>query len=439
MRKIKTRAGFALIIAAALVFGLVLYALRLYNDGEQWAMLRANQSVFHDGVLDTGEVLDRNGVVLAKAGNGIFAYAESESVRRACLHAVGDYGGNFGSGALSVFSDKLAGFNQINGVASLEGEGGTVELSIDSDLNVAALNALGGRRGAVLVADYETGEILCMVSTPTYDPVNPPDVNQPQYEGVYLNRALGATFAPGSVFKLVTLAAALENVPDIYTRTFTCHGSVEVGGDTVKCTGYHGDQTIEQALANSCNCAFSELAQELGGDTLETYIKKFGFIDSLDINGIETSAGNFEKAEKSTSNLSWSAIGQYNDLVTPVSMLRYVSAIAKNGTLKELTLLKGGRTGETELLDILTAAKIGEMMSYNVSYSYGTWQFPGLNIHAKSGTAEVGDGTSHAWFAGFIEDEEHPLAFTVMIENGGGGLANAAPVANAVLQAAVKD
>ena len=439
MRKIKTRAAFALIIAAALVLGLGIYAARLYNNGGEWAMLRANQSVFHDGVLDTGEVLDRNGVVLAKAGEGVFAYADNESVRRACLHAVGDYGGNFGSGALTVFSEKLAGFNKLNGVASLEGKGGEVELSIDSALNVTALNALGNRRGAVLVSNYETGEILCMVSTPTYDPASPPDVSQPQYEGVYLNRALGATFAPGSVFKLVTLAAAIENIPDIYTRSFTCNGSVQVGGDTVKCTGYHGEQTIEQALANSCNCAFSALAQELGGDKIEEYTRKFGFLDSLDISGIETAAGSFEKAETGTSNLSWSAIGQYNDLVTPIAMLRYVSAIAGGGTVKEPTLLKNGKSGSTATLSVATAMKISEMMSYNVTYSYGTWQFPGLNIHAKSGTAEVGDGTSHAWFAGFIEDEAHPLAFTVMIENGGGGLANAAPVANAVLQAAVKD
>lgn len=437
MRRIKSRAGFALIIAAALFAGLGIYVFRLFSSGEDWAMLRANQSVFSDGVLDTGSVTDRNGVVLASAGNGVFSYADEESVRRACLHAVGDYGGNFGTGALSLFADKLAGYSLINGVSSLSENGGEVKLSIDSKLNVTALNALSGRRGAVLVSNYKTGEILCMVSTPTYDPVSPPDVNQPAYEGVYLNRCLGATFAPGSVFKLVTLAAALENVPDISARSFTCYGSVTVSGDVVNCTGYHGEQTIEQALANSCNCAFSELAQELGADTLEEYTRKYGFLSSLDISGADTAAGNFDKAEGGTANLSWSAIGQYNDLISPVSMLRYVSAIASGGTAHELTLLEGKNTGSTALIDPDTAARIGEMMSYNVTYTYGQWMFPGLNVHAKSGTAEVGDGTSHAWFAGYIEDEEHPLAFTVMIENGGGGLSNAAPVANAVLQAAI--
>ena len=438
MKKISRRAGFALIIAAALILGLALYSVRLFNDGDDWVMLRANQSVFKDGVLDTGMVTDRNGVVLARAGNGVFAYADDASVRIACLHAVGDYAGNFGTGALSAFDDELAHYNFFDGVTTLSDGGGIVRLSIDSALNVAALNALAGRRGAVLVSNYETGEILCMVSTPAYDPNSPPELEQPAYEGVYLNRALNATYAPGSVFKLVTLAAAIENVPDIYTRSFECQGSVRVGGDTVNCTGVHGAQTIEQALANSCNCAFSELSQELGADTLEKYAKQLGFLDSLDISGIETAAGSFEKAETGTSDLSWSGIGQYNDLVAPIAVLRYVSAVAAGGTVKEPVLIKDRKGNETKLLEYSTAAKIGEMMSYNVSYSYGTWRFPELDMHAKSGTAELGDGSSHAWFAGYIDDDEHPLAFTVIIERGGGGLANAAPLANTVLQAAIK-
>jgi peptidoglycan glycosyltransferase len=77
------------------------------------------------------------------------------------------------------------------------------------------------------------------------------------------------------------------------------------------------------------------------------------------------------------------------------------------------------------------------MMSYNVVYSYGEWRFPGLKLCAKTGTAEVGNGSSHAWFAGFLDSEEFPLAFVVLVENGGGGLAAAGPVANSVLQAAV--
>ena len=119
-------------------------------------------------------------------------------------------------------------------------------------------------------------------------------------------------------------------------------------------------------------------------------------------------------------------------------MLRLVSAIACGGTFREPTLLLDNRNGKTELLDEDTADRLRDLMSYNVQSHYGTWNFPGLNLCAKTGTAEVGDGTSHAWFTGFLLDEAHPYAFVVLVENGGGGLNVAGPIANAVLQEAVK-
>ncbi len=437
MKKIKNRAYFAMLIAFGLVFGLCVFAVRLYADGKDWTMLRANQSVYNDGVLDTGTVTDRNGVVLAHAENGVFSYADDETVRKSCFHAVGDFSGNVGTGAISVFSSKLAGYDFFNGVASVSGNGGKVKLSIDSSLNAVAYQALAGRRGAVLVSNYKTGEILCMVSTPAYDPNNPPDISNPAYEGVYMNRCLGATYTPGSVFKLVTLAAAIENIPDLYTRSFTCQGGVTIGSDFVKCTGTHGQQTIEQALANSCNSAFSEISQELGADTIYNYADKYGFLKSLSVSGIDTAAGSIDKGEAGTSNLSWMGIGQYNDLISPIAMLRFVSAIANDGVAKEPVILKNAHSSSNRLMATDTAQKIQELMSYNVAYAYGQGTFPNLKICAKTGTAELGDGTSNAWFVGFLDDAENPLAFTVIIERGGGGLANAGPVANAVLQAAV--
>ncbi|MFB0921778.1 MAG: penicillin-binding transpeptidase domain-containing protein, partial [Oscillospiraceae bacterium] len=288
MKKIKNRAYFSILIALGLVLGLCFFTIRLYADGKGWAMLRANSSVYDEGVLDTGTIVDRNGVVLAHAEDGVFSYADDETVRKACFHIVGDYAGNVGTGAISVFSSKLAGYDFINGVASVSGNGGKVKLSVDSSLNAIAYKALAGRKGAVLVSNYKTGEILCMVSTPSYDPNNPPDTSAPAYEGVYMNRCLGATYTPGSVFKLITLSAAIENIPDLYTRTFTCEGGVTIGGDFVHCTGTHGQQTIEQALAHSCNSAFSDISQELGADTIYNYADKYGVLKSLSISGIDT-------------------------------------------------------------------------------------------------------------------------------------------------------
>ncbi|MEG1242775.1 MAG: penicillin-binding transpeptidase domain-containing protein, partial [Oscillospiraceae bacterium] len=213
MKTIRHRAYFALIIALALFAGLVFFVFKYATKGEAWAMHPANANIFHDGVLDVGSVTDRNGTVLAKAENGVSSYGDDPTVRKACFHAVGDYGGNIGSGALTAFNSRLAGYDLVGGVSSLEGRGGTVKLSIDADLNTVAYNALNGRRGAVLVSNYKTGEILCEVSTPAFDPNSPPDITKSEYEGVYINRCLGAAYAPGSVFKLVTLAAAIEEIP----------------------------------------------------------------------------------------------------------------------------------------------------------------------------------------------------------------------------------
>lgn len=430
MKRVKRRATAALLIAAALLLGLAVFLGKLFLDGADWAMYPANRSVYADGVLKTGTLTDRNGVVLARAGG----YADDDAVRRACLHAVGDYNGFIGTGALKAFSARLAGYSPVFGTTR---GGQTVALSIDAALQTAALGALNGQKGAVLVMDYETGEILCMVSSPTYDPRNPPSsFDGAQYEGVWLNRCLSAAYTPGSVFKLVTLAAAIENLGDLSRRSFTCAGSVQAGGTTVHCTGAHGTQTIEQALANSCNVAFAELSLELGPDTLQKYASALGLTEGHALDGIPTAAGRFDRAEAGSSDLAWSGIGQYNDLVCPYSILRLVAAVAGGGTAKEPTLLKGGGGGRMTLLAPRTAEQIGDMMRYNVAYAYGEWRFPNLSIHAKTGTAETGDGRAHAWFAGYL-DEGAPLAFVVVLEHGGAGLAAAGSAANTILQKAV--
>lgn len=431
------RSYFAFIIAIAIAAGMAIFLTKYFVYGNEWAMLRANQSVFSEGVLDVGTITDRNGIVLAHAGDGVFSYADDAEVRKSCFHVVGDYAGNVGTGAITLFNDRLAGYDPVNGVTSVTGKGATVRLSIDSELNKVAYQALYGRRGAVIVSNYETGEILCMVSSPSYDPNTEVDISSSAYEGVYLNRSIGATYTPGSVFKIITLIAAIETLPDLDSISFTCNGRTEVGGEIVTCTGTHGTQTIEEAFAHSCNCAFSQLAQMLGAEKLKEYVEKLGITKSFLLNGAETKAGSFEKAENGTSNLSWSAIGQFTDLVSPYSMLRIVSAVANGGIVEEPTLLKNGRTAQTQLIKKETADKVAAMMNYNVTYAYGEGRFPGLKISAKTGTAEVGDGTDNAWFVGFLNDENHPYAFTVIIEKGGGGLANAGVLANTVLQAAV--
>lgn len=432
MNKVKRRAMSALLVAALVVCGIGVYILRYIQDGAAWATFAANSSVYTSGVLSTGTLTDRDGVVLAQAADGERHYADDAAVRRACYHAVGDYAGNIGTGALGAFSAELAGYNPITGATATGGN--TVALTLDSALCVTAQNALSGRKGMVLVSNYKTGEILCMTSSPTTDPA---DESATLADGTYINRCLNAAFTPGSVFKLITSAAAIEKLSDIEEQRFTCSGSVDVAGVTVTCTGVHGTQTFEDALANSCNCAFAQISLELGADTLADYAKSLGFTEQLEFDGITTAAGSFTKGASGSANLAWSGIGQYEDLICPYAMLRYVAAIANGGESVQPRLLLDETSGTSTLLKTATANKLRDMMSYNVSAHYGTSNFPGLNLCAKTGTAEVGDGTSHAWFTGFLLDDAHPYAFVVLVENGGGGLSVAGSVANTVLQAAV--
>lgn len=446
MKRVGNRSRALLLLALFVIAGLSFYFYRYFTRGAVWASFPSNQAVYSNGFLKVGTILDRNGVVLSEIADGGRTYSDNADIRKATLHAVGDLSGNIGTGALTAFVPQLIGYNSLTGVYTRGGGGKNLYLTIDERLNVAALKAMAGKKGAVGIMNYKTGEILCMVSTPAFDPLNVPDLENSgdKYEGVYINRFLSSAYTPGSTFKLVTLAAAIENIPDLYDRVFTCEGGLHVGGDYVKCTKEHGRLSIEDALAVSCNSVFAELALELGADKLNAYAEKFGLTQGMHIDGIQTASGGFQKAEAGTANLAWSGIGQYNDTVCPCAMLRYVGAIARGGVAVDMSLIhKTGLSGlipagSHRILNETTAEKIATMMNYNVYKTYGQENFPGLELYAKSGTAEVGGGLPpHAWFAGYIKNKDYPLAFVVVVENGGSGSRTAGAVANTVLQAAV--
>lgn len=436
MKKIKLRTVSVIALVALLAAGLGLFTVRFVRNGSDWVSFRSNGNVFKNGKLLVGTVTDRDGVVLASISGGKVTYAEDMSVRESALHLIGD-SGNIAGGALSVFATELTGYDIINGTYSPSGAGGTVILSVSAQLNKTAYEALNGRNGAVAMMNYKTGEILCMVSSPTFDPENPPEISSDDTSGVYINRVTGASFTPGSVYKLVTLAAAIENIDDLYERDFHCDGSTVIGGGTVTCTSAHGDMKIEDALAKSCNCVFAALAVELGSEVMEEYAEKLGITEGFTIDGSNTASGRYDGAADGSIELAWSGAGQHNDLVVPISMLRYVGAVANAGTASGMTLQKGGNTKSQRIISKETAEKIADMMNYCVYLTYGEDMAPGIELCAKSGTAEVGGGASpHSWFTGFVRDEEYPVAFVVMVENGGWGYTEAGAIASKLLSAA---
>ncbi len=448
MKLLSKRAVVVLILSLLLVAGLLTFTVKYVMNASSWAMYPTNRHLYTEGKLVvSGTIYDRGGEVLAQTIKGKKQYHKNITVRKALMHAIGDSNGNVVTGAQAAFRDRLSGWSLLNGTYHAGTSAHDLTLTLDADLCAVAYNALNGRKGTVGVYNYKTGEILCMVSTPTFDPEVPPNVgkNPELYEGVYINRFLSATYTPGSVFKLVTAAAAIENIKNIDTKVYHCDGKLEIGGQLVTCPLAHGNVTLESALAESCNVAFAHISLELGGTTLQKYADTAGFNSSLEVDGIKTAMGKVNVADAEGGDLAWAGIGQYSDLANPLNFLTYVGAIANDGVritprlLMDDGLFTTFLRGTKRVLSEDTAGTVKNMMRNNVINAYGEGNYSGLKMGAKSGTAEVGgDQKPHAWFAGFLDREDCPLAFVVVIENGGSGSKVAGPIAAKVLQTAVK-
>jgi len=437
MKKVQRRALSIMLLVFVALIGMGFYVVRYVMHGAQWASAPFNATVFDGGMLAVGTVVDRNGVVLADVVDGRRVFAENADVRRATLHAVGDREGRIGTGALSIFAHELMGFNLITGSYHRgDDPGRLIELTIDARISAEAMRALGGRRGTVMVANYETGEILAMVSGPTFDPSSPPDTFE---EGVFVNRGIQSAFVPGSVFKVITAAAAIEQVNNVFDRTWYCNGGFDVSGLRVTCPGNHGSLGLVRGMQVSCNVVFGELALEMCGNTMLEYSERLGIAGRTTVSGFQTASGNFDAAPRNSADLAWSGIGQFTNMVCPASMLRLMCAIANDGNAIDLHYMQ--RTGPVSLLPPRTERILSRNTAQQLSEVIeiqNRQNFPGLQIYAKTGTAQVGGGHDpHAWFAGYITNPGHPLAFVVVVENGGGGAAVAAPIANQVLQAAI--
>ncbi|MCL2662646.1 MAG: penicillin-binding transpeptidase domain-containing protein [Oscillospiraceae bacterium] len=441
MRKVKSRSFSILILVAIAILGMGFYVGRYIVFGSQWASAPFNQTVFQRGILNVGVVTDRNGVILADVTDGRRTFASNADVRRSTLHVVGDLEGNVGTGALTAFASDLAGFNLITGSYSLFGSGNKVSLTIDSEINTVAHRALNGRRGVVLVSNYKTGEILCMVSNPSFDPANPPDASTiSELTDPYVNHAIQSSFAPGSTFKLVTAAAAIEQINDVYDYIFECTGSLEIGNDTLICRhGPHGTLDIERGMRVSCNIVFGELALLLGTEVMAEYTGKFDLSGSISVSGIRTASGRFDdEAADGSIFLAWSGIGQHEIEVCPVTMLQFAGAIGNEGRTARLHYLK--RTGISSLFPPVSGRLISRETAVHLN---GLLDIPenqtvsGFDIRAKTGTAQIDGRDPHAWYVGYIANPDYPYAFVVMVEHGGSGASVARPVATRVLQAIV--
>ena len=455
MKQMSRRSRILLAFALVFTIGLVVLGVVYAASAGSWTSYPANRHIYNNSAIlsGAGDITDRNGVVLAQTVEGERLYNSSADIRRATLHALGDPDRFIKTGLQSAFWKQLTGYNLLNGVFQPSGTGNDMQLTLDANLCVTALKALGNYKGTVAVYDYRTGELLCMVSNPTYDVNNKPDIEGDttgRYTGVYLNRFLSSSYPPGSTFKLVTAAAALETQDDMEERTYTCSRGVEIGGEWISCLGNHGTIGFEDALAESCNAYFAQLAVDLGADTLAKTAEKMGFNQNFSLDGIQAAKSTIDFTDIREVDLGWAGMGQYTNMANPLQYLTMIGAIANGGVpvkpyiVESITSPAGiplhfrfWKTG-SRMLSRETANTLSDMMRYTVSEHLGDSSFPGLSLCGKTGTAEVNGAEPHSWFVGFNRDEDCPLAFVVVAENAGSGSGVARRVANTVLQQAKK-
>ena len=449
MNRVTRRASALLLLVIVLVGGLFFFIYEYFTKADKWIVSAGSPHIYNSSNIGCGRVYDRSGNLLLDITESR-SYAEDETVRKATLHWLGDRNGSISAPAIAHYAKEMTGYNMIDGLYSYSGEAGAAVLTLSSKVQTTALHAMAGRKGTVAVYNYKTGEILCAVTTPTYDPDRVPDIDGDTtgaYEGVYLNRFVQSAYVPGSIFKVVTTAAALDCVDDILDRTFKCTGIYEYGIDKVTCERAHGKLNLKEALARSCNCAFAQIAALVGADNMEKYVEQFQVVEPLKFDGVTTASGNYDLSRAAAVEVAWSAIGQYTDQINPCRYMSFMGAVAGGGKAALPHVVshishEGEITyeAETVMSDRIMPADVAQtLQSYlrnNVVSIYGADKFPGLTVCGKSGTSQLGgDQEPNAMFAGFVLDEAYPLAFIAVVENGGYGSSTCVPVLSKVLKA----
>ncbi|MCG0276395.1 MAG: penicillin-binding protein 2 [Thermosediminibacteraceae bacterium] len=324
-----------------------------------------------------------------------------------------------------------------------------VWLTIDSKMQSAVEKIMDEeiQKGAVVVMDARTGEILAMASRPNYKQYKL-EAYLKREDAPLINRAVEA-YIPGSIFKIIVLAAALEeNVADLDDEFF-CSGAKQVGGNIIRCNSYekggHGRISLRDAFAYSCNCAFIELGLRLGKVKILEYAEKFGL--GKKVLGVlaEEKPGNIPSPQKIyQADLGNLSIGQGNLQITPLQATQMLLTVVRDGIRMTPVLVKkvvdsSGFEVQTELvihdtekiISTNTARKLQKALKAVVDYGTGTLSKPPnelFEVAGKTGTAELGDGNNHAWFVGYFPADNPRYIITVFIEKGQSGPLKAAPV-----------
>ncbi len=412
----------------------------------------------------TGQILDRNNNKLAYSERSENGQQRNYPFGPVTAHIVGYNSDKYGkSGMEAAYAAYLTGLNtplaQWGAIAQLfmPEQGDNVKLTLDVNLQKTAYSALGNHRGAVVVLNPRTGEILAMVSKPAFNPNSVEadwDNISHSKDSLLLNRATQGLYPPGSTIKVMIAESALrEKIVDL-AWTFNCDGALKIGPDYVlneHDSQKHGKINLQQGLAVSCNTMFGSLTLKLGSKRLEETFDRYGFLKPLGQDLQETPSHLPEFSKLSDGDLAQTGIGQGSLLVTPLRMALLASSFANQGKLMKPFLVSQIQAADGSVRKTYSpetwltpaapevADEIKNMMVTVVNEGTGgAAGLGGIQVAGKTGTAENPHGESHAWFIGFAPADNPEVAIAVIVENAGAGGQIAAPIARKILAQALR-
>ena len=459
-RKIRKHIAVAAAFLLALIGIQILYLAKLSVwDGDALAAHPLNtRSALMEQDIRRGRILDREGRVLAESSaDHVRSYPYGRILAPVTGYQTERYG--------SVGVEQAAG-QALSGVTADAAHAGPlrtllradagydVRLTVDAELSEAAWNALGTRRGAVIVMDAATGAVRAMVSSPSFDPAAVEkhwDELTAREDSPLLNRAAQGLYPPGSTFKTLIADAALEAGVTNPDEVFTCTGELAIGSDYVLHESHgevHGKLHLADALRESCNVTFATLALRLGASGLSSAFERFGIGTELADPELPMAAAHVPEMKRlGDGEIAQTGIGQGALLVTPLQMALVADAFANGGKMMQPYLIAQVLTAQgTPLYEASPtvwrtattaqrAAVIDGYMADVVAAGTGTAaDVAGVRVTGKTGTAENASGTDHAWFIGSAEIKGRKGAFAILVENSGGGGTEAAPIARKLLE-----
>ncbi|MDH3306400.1 MAG: penicillin-binding protein 2 [Acidimicrobiia bacterium] len=469
------RLALVLLVGLALVLANVTYIQTIAGTGYR-DDARNRRVLLSRAAKERGAIVDRAGEVLAASGENpdeqgflrVYPFGDLFA------HPVGVSSLLFGDRSIErAYTTRLRSKQDLtisDMVAALLGRDLRPEslvLTLDAGLQRVADEAIGIQSGAIVALDPQTGAVLAYVSSPSFDPTTllgptagpAGDTLVANPDEPLLDRISSATFAPGSTFKIVTTAAALELDLARPDTAFDNVTALELPGSTSTISNFDGGAcgagatvTLQTAFVRSCNTVFGQLAMDLGAGAMSQQATAFGF--GLDIpfewDVLDSVFPPPSAFENDVPALAQSGIGQRDVQATPLQMVLVVSAIANQGVIMEPYLVaqvldaNGAvveRTAPTEwqrAITPTTAQILSGLMTQVVSSGTGrSASVPGVQVAGKTGTAETG-GAPHAWFVGFAPADNPTIALVVIIQNGGSagdeatGGSVAAPIASRV-------